>query len=65
MIEFLNANEGVIAMIGVIVSVVIAIIGFCINKNIAKISQNQNVKNNSKGLQGGGDVVDKSINFNK
>ncbi|MCK5029217.1 MAG: hypothetical protein KAR57_06255 [Bacteroidales bacterium] len=65
MIEFLNANEGVIAIIGVIVSIIIAIIGFYINKNITKISQNQNVKNNSKGLQGGGDVIDKSINFDK
>ena len=65
MFEFLNANEGVIAMIGVVVSVIIAIIGFCINRNISKITQNQNIKNNSKGLQGGGDVVDKSINFGK
>ena len=65
MIEFLNANEGVIAMIGVIVSIVIAILGFFINKNVAKISQNQNIKNNSKGLQGGCDVIDKSTNFNK
>ncbi len=63
MIEFLNANEGVIATIGVIISVIIAIIGFYINKNISKISQRQDVKNNSKGLQGGRDAVDKSINF--
>ena len=65
MIEFLNANEGAIAMIGVVVSVIIAIIGFCINKNISKITQNQNIENNSKGLQGGGDVIDKSINSGK
>ena len=65
MIEFLNANEGVVAMIGVVIGAIIAIIGFCINKNITKISQNQNMKNNSKGLQGGGDVVDKSINLGK
>jgi predicted CDP-diglyceride synthetase/phosphatidate cytidylyltransferase len=64
MINFLNANEGVIAMIGVIISIIIAIIGFCINKNISKITQNQNIKNNSKGLQGVGDVADRSITFN-
>lgn len=62
MIELLNANEGIIATISVIVSIAIAIIGFCINRNIAKIAQNQDVKNNSKGLQGGRDVVDRSIN---
>lgn len=64
MIDFLNANEGVISMIGVMISIIIAIIGFCINKNISKITQNQNIKNNSKGLQGGGDVADRSITFN-
>ncbi|GAX61631.1 MAG: hypothetical protein K8F52_09475 [Candidatus Scalindua rubra] len=63
MIEFLNNNQGLIAAIGVIVSIVIAIIGFCINRNISKIAQNQDIKNNSKGLQGGRDAVDKSINF--
>ena len=62
MIELLNANEGIIATISVIVSIAIAKIGFCINRNIAKIAQNQDVKNNSKGLQGGRDVVDRSIN---
>lgn len=65
MIEILNTNEGVISAVSLIVGIVIAIIGFCINKNISKITQNQNIKNNSKGLQGGGDVVDKSINFTK
>lgn len=65
MIEFLNSNEGVISAISLVIGIVIAIIGFCINKNISKITQNQNIKNNSKGLQGGGDVIDKSINFGK
>jgi len=64
MIELLNANEGAIAFIGLIVSIIIAIIGFCINKNISKITQNQDIKNNSKGLQGGRDIVDRSITFN-
>lgn len=63
MIDFLNSIQGLIAVIGVILSIVIAIIGFCINKNISKITQNQDVKNNSKGIQGGRDVVDKSVNF--
>ncbi len=64
MLEFLNAHQGPIAVIGIIISIVITIIGFFItNKNITKITQKQNIKNNSKGLQGGRDVVDKSINF--
>lgn len=56
MIEFLNANEGVIAMIGVIVSIVIAILGFFINKNIVKISQKQKSGDNSTNNQAGGDI---------
>lgn len=63
MIEFLNANDGVIAMIGVVVGVIIAIIGFCINKNILKITQNQSVGNKGKGIQAVGDVKDKSQNI--
>ncbi|MCK5474955.1 MAG: hypothetical protein KAI71_00045 [Candidatus Pacebacteria bacterium] len=53
MIEFLNANEGVIATIGVIVSIVIAILGFYINKNIKIISnkQEQKARNNAKQYQ--------------
>jgi len=60
LIELLNSNEGVIAMIGLIISIAIAIIGFYINKKVAKISQNQNIGNNSKGLQGGRDAIDNS-----
>lgn len=62
MIEFLNANEGVISAVSLVVGVVIAIIGFLINKNISKITQNQSMKNNSKGIQGGRDSVDNSFN---
>ena len=56
MIEFLNVNEGVIAIIGVIVSIVIAIIGFCINKNITKISQKQKSGDNSTNNQASGNI---------
>lgn len=56
MIEFLNNNQGLIAVIGVMVSIVIAIIGFCINKNIVKISQKQKSGDNSANNQAGGDI---------
>lgn len=56
MFEFLNANEGVIAAIGVIVSIAIAIIGFFINKNITKIIQKQKSGDNSTNNQAGGDI---------
>lgn len=65
MLNFLNSNPGLISAIEVLVTVIIAIIGFFINKNISKINQRQEIKNNSKGLQGGRDSVDRSVNFGK
>jgi hypothetical protein len=65
MIETLNSNGGIVTAIGVIVGVVIAIIGFFINKNITKIRQSQKIKNKSKGLQGGRDAIDNSVEFKK
>jgi uncharacterized membrane protein len=62
MLEVLNANEGVIATISLVVVIVIAIIGFYINKNISKFSQNQKVEKGSKGLQAGRDAIDNSYN---
>ena len=66
MIDYLNENQGVIAIISLIVSVVIAAIGFKINKNVNKIinvKKGQDVSgNNSKAIMAGGNVVDKSIN---
>lgn len=56
MVNFLNSNEGVIAMIGVIISIVIAILGFYINKNVAKISQKQKSGDNSTNNQAGGNI---------
>ena len=56
MIEFLNNIQGLIAVIGVMVSIAIAIIGFCINKNIVKISQKQKSGDNSTNNQAGGDI---------
>jgi len=63
MIEFLNANEGLISAIGVIMSIVIAILGFYINKNIVKISQNQSTGNKGKENQAGNDIKDESQNI--
>jgi len=65
MINFLNTNEGIIAAVGVIVSIVIAIIGFFINKNVAKIRQNQSTGNDSKAFQAGRDASDNSVNTKK
>ncbi len=65
MINFLNTNEGVIATVGVIVSVAIAIVSFFINKNVAEIKQNQSTGNDSKALQAGRDTNDNSINTKK
>ena len=48
MLEILNNNQGVIA----IVAILITIIGFFItNKNISKISQKQKSGNNSSNIQ--------------
>ena len=44
MIENLNNIQGFIALTGVVVSIIIAIIGFCINKNIKIISNQQKQK---------------------
>jgi len=64
MAEFLNANQGIVAAVGIIISIIITIIGFSItNRNITKITQKQKLKDSSKGIQGGRDAVDKSINF--
>ncbi|TRZ77706.1 hypothetical protein D4R87_02220 [bacterium] len=60
MLKFLNNNQGLIAAIAVIVGIVIAIIGFFVNKNVAKINQNQKSGDNSNNNQSGGD-----ININK
>lgn len=65
MVNYLNTNEGVVAAVGVLVSIVIAVIGFFINKNIAKIRQNQRVGNNSRALQAGGNITDKSVSTKK
>lgn len=63
MIEFLNANEGVISAISLVVGIIIAIIGFYINKNISKITQNQSVGSKGKGIQAMNDVNDESQNI--
>ena len=55
MFDFLNINEGVIAMAELIVSIIIAIIGFSINRNI-KISQSQSGGDNSANNQAGGNI---------
>ena len=51
MIEFLNANEGVISATSLVVGIIIAIIGFCINKNIKIISNKQEQKAKDKAKQ--------------
>jgi len=65
MLNFLNTNPGLISAIEVLVVIIIAVIGFFINKNISKINQKQEVGDNSKAMQGGRDTVDKSINVSK
>jgi len=62
MIDYLNQNPALTD----IITIIVTIAGFFFtNKNITKVVQNQNVTGNSKGIQGGRDIVDRSINFNK
>jgi hypothetical protein len=64
MIDYLNNNQGVISAISILISVVITIVGFFItNKNITNLKQQQNIKEKSKGIQGGRDATDNSSNM--
>ena len=63
MIDLLNNNQGVLACLGIMVT----IIGFFItNTNIKINKQNQKISGkNSQGIQAGRDVTDSSLNLNK
>ncbi len=64
MIEFLNQNQGLVSVIGIVISMIVTIIGFFItNKNITKIKQSQQLGAGAKGLQAGRDAIDRSSNF--
>ena len=63
MIDFLNQNQGLVSIAGIVISVIITIIGFFItNKNITKIKQSQQLGAGAKGLQARRDAIDNSHN---
>lgn len=56
MFEILNQNQGVISLIGILVTIIITIVGFLItNKKIFNINQGHDIKNNSKNTMVGRD----------